>query len=66
MTTEDKIKEIQRELNMRKKVFPTWVLQGRLKQDIAEKRIKIFEEILADYKQKLISETKQACLFQEE
>lgn len=63
MTTEDKIKEIQRELNMRKKVFPTWVLQGRLKQDIAEKRIKIFEEILADYKQKLISENKQACLF---
>ncbi|MBR0541132.1 MAG: hypothetical protein IJK26_02885 [Clostridia bacterium] len=63
ITTTDIIKEIQRELNMRKKVFPTWVLQGRLKQDIAEKRIKIFEEILEDYKQKLISETKQACLF---
>ena len=63
ITIAEIIKEVQRELNMRKKVFPTWVLQGRIKEDVANKRIKIFEEILEDYKQKLISETKQACLF---
>lgn len=62
VTTEDIIKEIQRELNMRKRVFPTWVLQGRLKENIADKRIKIMEQILEDYKQKIISENKQAVL----
>ena len=62
ITTTDIIKEIQRELNIRKKVFPTWVLQGRIKQDVADKRIKIMERILEDYKQKLISEDKQAVL----
>lgn len=60
--TTDIIKEIQRELNMRKRVFPTWVLQGRIKQDVADKRIKIMERILEDYKQKLISEDKQDVL----
>ena len=62
ITTTDIIKEIQRELNMRKKVFPTWVLQGRIKQDVADKRIKIMETVLEDYKQKLISENQQAVL----
>lgn len=62
ITTADMIKEIQRELNMRKRVFPTWVLQGRLKENVADKRIKIMERILEDYKQKLISENKQAVL----
>jgi len=62
ITTTDIIKEIQRELNMRKKVFPTWVLQGKLKENVANKRIKIMERILEDYKQKLISENKQAVL----
>lgn len=62
ITTTDIIKEIQRELNMRKRVFPTWVLQGRLKENVADKRIKIMERILEDYKQKLISEDRQAVL----
>lgn len=62
ITTTDIIKEIQRELNMRKKLFPTWVLQGRIKEDVANKRIKIMERILEDYKQKLISENQQAVL----
>ena len=31
-STEDIIKEVQREINMRKRVFPTWVLQGRITQ----------------------------------
>lgn len=62
MTTQEKIKEIQRELNMRKKVFPTWVLQGRIKEDIANKRIKIMEEILADYQDKAKQEDRQGSL----
>lgn len=58
-TTQEKIKEIERELKMRKKVFPTWVLQGRVKQDVADKRIKIMEEILMDYQEKAKQEDKQ-------
>ena len=62
MTTQEKIKEIQRELNMRKRVFPTWVLQGRIKEDVANKRIKIMEEILADYQEKAKQEDRQGSL----
>lgn len=61
-TTQEKIKEIERELKMRKKVFPTWVLQGRVKQDVADKRIEIMEEILKDYQEKAKEENKQMSL----
>lgn len=61
-TTQEKIKEIERELKMRKKVFPTWVLQGRVKQDVANKRIEIMEEILKDYQEKAKEEDKQMSL----
>lgn len=62
MTTQEKIKEIQRELNMRKRVFPTWVLQGRIKEEVANKRIRIMEEILADYQEKAKQEDRQGSL----
>lgn len=61
-TTEEKMKEIQRELNMRKRVFPTWVLQGRITQQVADKRIKIMEDIFEDYKIKKEQEDKQMSL----
>lgn len=61
-STEDIIKEVQREINMRKRVFPTWVLQGRITQQQSDKRIGIFEQILEDYKQKLEDENKQISL----
>lgn len=61
-STEDIIKEVQREINMRKRVFPTWVLQGRVKQDVADKRIEIMEEILKDYQEKAKEEDKQISL----
>lgn len=61
-TTQEKIKEIERELNMRKKHFPTWILKGRIKEEVANKRIKIMEEILADYKEKAKEEDKQGIL----
>ena len=61
-TTEEKMKEIQREINMRKRVFPTWVLQGRITQQVADKRIKIMEDIFEDYKIKKEQEDKQMSL----
>lgn len=44
------IKELEREIKMRKEVFGRWVLQGRMKEEVKEKRIKIMEQILEDYK----------------
>lgn len=61
-TTEEKIKEIERELKMRKRVFPTWVLQGRITQQVADKRIKIMKDIFEDYKIKKEQEEKQMSL----
>lgn len=61
-TTEEKMKEIQRELNMRKRVFPVWVLQGRITQQVADKRIKIMEDVFEDYKIKKEQEDKQMSL----
>lgn len=63
MQTKEKIKEIKRELNMRKRLYPTWVLQGRIKEETANERIVIFEEILKDYLQKQEKEDKQQILF---
>ena len=62
ITTNDKIKEIERELKMRKDVFPRLVLQGKISQSIVDKRIKIMEEILKDYKEKAKQEDKQMSL----
>jgi hypothetical protein len=62
ITTNDKIKEIERELKMRKDVFPRLVLQGKISQSIVDKRIKIMEEILKDYREKAKQEDKQMSL----
>lgn len=62
ITTNEKIKEIERELKMRQEVFSRMVLQGKLSQSIADKRIKIMEEILKDYKEKAKQEDKQMSL----
>lgn len=65
ISTSEKVKEIKRELETRKRLFPTWVLQGRISQNIANKRILILEEILQEYEQRLAEEDKQGRLFEE-
>lgn len=62
---EEIIKELEREIKMRKEVFGRWVLQGRMTERVKDKRIKIMEQILEDYKKKQIHESKQATLFEE-
>ena len=59
------IKELEREIKMRKEVFGRWVLQGRMTENTKNKRIQIMEQILEDYKQKQIHESRQATLFEE-
>lgn len=62
---EEIIKELEREIKMRKEVFGRWVLQGRMAERTKDKRINIMKQILEDYKKKQIHESKQATLFEE-
>ena len=61
-TTKEKLKELRRELNMRKRVYPVWVMQGKMKQDVSDKQMKILEEIIVDYEEKEKQEDKQGVL----
>lgn len=40
---------LERELRMRRRVYPRWVKAGRLTQAQAEHEIAVMEAILADY-----------------
>lgn len=46
------IREVRRELNMRKSVYPKWVQAGKLKQIDADHRIAVMQKILDDYEAK--------------
>lgn len=45
----EKRAEIEREIKMRRRVYPRWVADGRMKQTDADRRIAILEAIAADY-----------------
>lgn len=49
---EEKATEAKREVAMRKRVYPRWVADGRMKQDHADRQIEIMQEIEQDYKSK--------------
>lgn len=40
---------IEREIKMRKRVYPRWVQDGRMSQAKADEEIAVMEAILADY-----------------
>lgn len=48
-TAAEKRAEVQRELGMRRRVFPQWVSAGRIDQATADRRIAILEAIAKDY-----------------
>ncbi len=50
VTTDDKLKCAERELKMRKQVYPRWVEQGRMSAGKAELETTIMEAIAADYR----------------
>lgn len=52
VTIADKIKEIERELKMRHKVYPELVDRNRLSREEAAKRILVLRAILNDYRQR--------------
>jgi hypothetical protein len=48
-TKTDKAAAIRRELGYRRRAYPRWVVEGRMKQEKADHEIAVFEAILADY-----------------
>lgn len=49
-TDEDKLEVADREVKMRKRVYPRWVEAGRMTQAQAERQIAIMSEIADDYR----------------
>lgn len=47
-TAQEIVEELEREVAMRKRVFPKWVAEGKLRADQAERRIGIMEQVLED------------------
>ena len=46
-----KLRSAKRELAMRRKVYPSWVSNGRMKQTEADHEISVMEAIVADYQE---------------
>jgi len=53
MDNETKLLCIERELRLRRRVYPRWVAEGRMKIRDAEHEIKTMESIAADYRAKV-------------
>lgn len=52
VTIEDKIEEVRRELDLRKRNYPRWIEMGRMSKAKATRQIAIMETILHDYEVK--------------
>lgn len=51
-TDTDKREAAEREAKMRRRVYPRWVTDGRLKQAEADRQIALMDEIANDYRSK--------------
>ena len=48
-----KLKCLEREIAMRRRVYPSWVRDGRMTQDHADREISTMEAIAQDYREKI-------------
>lgn len=48
-TKAQKIAELKREIKIRERVYPHWIVQGKVEANEAYDRIDILKAILADY-----------------
>lgn len=51
ITIEDQIKAVEREISMRRRVYPNWVASKRMSQEKADKEIAAMEAVLETLKQ---------------
>jgi hypothetical protein len=48
-TAREKRESAERELKMRRRVYPRWIEQGKLTQEKADREIELMAEIASDY-----------------
>lgn len=53
ITTEDKLKEVERELRQRDRVYPRLIRSGKLKPDTAARQIRVMRAVADDYRDKV-------------
>jgi hypothetical protein len=58
INAQQKLRSAQRELALRRNVYPSQVDRGRLKQSVADHEIAVMEAIVADYQTIVDRETK--------
>lgn len=51
ITIEDQIKAVEREINMRRRVYPKWVENKRMSQEKADKEIAAMQAVLETLKE---------------
>lgn len=62
VTTAEKRAAAERELKMRRRVYPRWIASGRMTQAEADREIRVMEAIAADYAEPNLFSTEQdAC-----
>lgn len=63
ITLEEMQAEISRELVVRKRVYPRWIEQGRIKQETADYRCLVFEALLFKLNDEIKASEPQGELF---
>ena len=61
-TPQQRIAELERELTTRERVYPNWIRDGKITQPVAEHRIQVLRDLLADYRARY-PQPEQASLF---
>jgi hypothetical protein len=56
-TDREKWQAAERELNMRRRVYPSWVASGRMTQQEADRQIALMDAISDDYQAKVMGES---------
>lgn len=63
ITPADKRACLVRELGFRRRVYPRWVQENRMKAETADREIAVMEAILADYPEEQKADNPQEDLF---
>jgi hypothetical protein len=55
-TADEKLAAVRRDLNMRRRVYPRWVSNGKMNQAKADEETAVMEAIVADYERQVAGE----------
>ena len=55
-TASDKLAAVRREIGMRRRVYPRWVINGKMTQAKADEETAVMEAIAADYERQVEGE----------